>query len=73
MGEVYRALDTKFNRPVAVKLLSEELAMPPPGAVSSVRHRPRRLSITRTSSVSMMWVSSKAVSTLSPNTLTAGL
>src|SRR5215813_879592 len=26
MGEVYRALDTKLNRPVAVKLLSGELA-----------------------------------------------
>ena len=26
MGEVYRALDTKLNRPVAVKLLSDELA-----------------------------------------------
>jgi len=26
VGEVYRALDTKLNRPVAVKLLSEELA-----------------------------------------------
>src|SRR5579864_4539851 len=26
MGEVYRALDTKLNRPVAVKLLSSDLA-----------------------------------------------
>src|SRR5215212_8989034 len=26
MGEVYRALDTKLNRPVAVKLLFDELA-----------------------------------------------
>ncbi|HLK51551.1 MAG TPA: protein kinase [Bryobacteraceae bacterium] len=26
MGEVYRALDTRLNRPVAVKLLSDELA-----------------------------------------------
>src|SRR5215831_15554765 len=26
MGEVYRALDTKLNRPIAVKLLSEHLA-----------------------------------------------
>src|ERR1051326_4064854 len=26
MGEVYRALDTKLNRPVAVKLLAEDLA-----------------------------------------------
>src|SRR6202521_3032886 len=26
MGTVYRALDTKLNRPVAVKLLSDELA-----------------------------------------------
>jgi len=26
IGEVYRALDTKLDRPVAVKLLSEELA-----------------------------------------------
>ena len=28
MGEVYRASYTKFNRPVAVKLLSDELADP---------------------------------------------
>jgi TolB-like protein/Flp pilus assembly protein TadD/predicted Ser/Thr protein kinase len=26
MGEVYRALDSKFNRPVAIKFLSEDLA-----------------------------------------------
>src|SRR5678810_1506603 len=26
MGEVYRALDTKLNRPVAVKVLSDEFA-----------------------------------------------
>ncbi len=26
MGMVYRALDTKLNRPVAIKLLSDELA-----------------------------------------------
>src|SRR5215472_6833763 len=26
MGEVYRALDTKLNRPVAIKVLSDDLA-----------------------------------------------
>jgi serine/threonine protein kinase len=26
MGEVYRALDTKLNRPVAIKVLSDNLA-----------------------------------------------
>ena len=26
MGVVYRALDTKFNRPVAIKLLSDDFA-----------------------------------------------
>jgi serine/threonine protein kinase len=26
MGEVYRALDTKLNRPVAIKFLSSDLA-----------------------------------------------
>src|SRR5215467_13082755 len=26
MGDVYRALDTKLNRPVAIKLLSDDLA-----------------------------------------------
>src|SRR5262245_33824448 len=28
MGEVYRALDTKLNRPVAIKFLSDSLADP---------------------------------------------
>jgi serine/threonine protein kinase/Tol biopolymer transport system component len=36
MGEVYRALDTKLNRPVAIKFLSSDLADP------AARHRFRR-------------------------------
>ena len=28
MGDVYRAVDTKLNRPVAIKLLADDLASP---------------------------------------------
>jgi len=36
MGTVYRALDTKLNRPVAIKFLSDEFAN------ASARHRFQR-------------------------------
>src|SRR4029078_7976766 len=46
MGVVYRALDTKLNRPVAIKLLSDDLAAAParprfqrePQTASSLNH-----------------------------------
>jgi serine/threonine protein kinase len=42
MGQVYRALDTKLNRPVAIKVLSDELADADARRGSSVRRKPHR-------------------------------
>jgi eukaryotic-like serine/threonine-protein kinase len=39
MGEVYRARDTRLNRPVAVKFLSDRLADRRRGAVSNPKRR----------------------------------
>jgi serine/threonine protein kinase len=42
MGVVYKALDTKFNRTVAIKFLSGTLADLETVTDDRVEHRPRR-------------------------------
>ena len=49
MGQVFRAVDTKLNRPVAIKFLSAELETPRHAAASSARHKWPPRSTTRTS------------------------
>jgi hypothetical protein len=63
MGVVYRAVDTRLNRTVAVKFLFDDLA----DEASSGRRRPLRRSTIRISLPSMTQAISRAANTWSPN------
>ena len=71
MGVVYRALDTRLNRSVAIKFLSKELAD------EDARRRFQReaqmaSSLNHPHILTVQWASTRDVNTSSPNWSTAG-